>query len=424
MRVGGRLNRLAVAAAFFGAALVGCSTDGSANVGVACTAPGVTPGAVKIGFVVSDTGIGAEAFAAARAGMDARIGAANADGGIHGRRVEYAWRDDGGQPQQASQATQELVKQESVFGLVAVTVALSEAMPRLAEERVPVVGFAVEPGWARHQNMFSDSYNASAETVGRYIQAAGGEKVALITTGAAQTITDSAAQYANALRSIGLTVTATIPFAAAADSPAQVVARIKASGADSLLALSGPADIATIVSTARANGVTLDTVVGLSGYDQRLITAMGPQLGGVSFPVYFRPFEAGGPAIERFRDSMAKFAPESGNSDQQFAMFAYIYADMFLRGLELAGPCPSREGFISALRGVSDFDAGGLVAPVDLGTNVGKPSSCHAFVRINETGTAFVVDRERLCADGTDGSGSAAGTGGTGGTGAAGGTGG
>ncbi|OHV27844.1 amino acid-binding protein [Parafrankia colletiae] len=412
-----------MAAGFFGAALVGCSTDNSTNVSVACTGPGVTPDAVKIGFVVSDSGVGAEAFAAARAGMDARIGAANTAGGVHGRRVEYAWRDDGGQPQQASQVTQELVQQESVFGLVAVTVALSEAMSRLAEEQVPVVGFAVEPGWAEHQNMISDTYSASPETVGRYIQATGGEKVALVTTGTAQTTVDSAAQYAGALQSIGLTVTATIPFSAAADSPAQVVARIKSSGADSLLALSGPGDIATIVSTARATGVNIGTVVGLSGYDQQLITAMGSQLSGVSFPVYFRPFEAGGPAIERYRESMAKFAPESGNSDQQFAMFAYIYADLFLRGLELAGPCPSREGFISALRGLSDFDAGGLVTPVDLGKNIGKPAACNAFVQINETGTAFTVVQERLCADGTNGSGGAAGIGGTGGTGVAGETG-
>lgn len=108
-----------------------------------------------------------------------------------------------------------------------------------------------------------------------------------------------------------------------------------------------------------------------------------------------------GALIERYRGAMTRFAPETALPEQQFAMFAYIYTDLFLQGLRLAGTCPTREGFISSLLKVADYNAGGLIEQVDLRNNIGKVPDCNAFVQIDSTGSAYQVTHERLCGDGS-----------------------
>ncbi|OHV22979.1 amino acid-binding protein [Parafrankia soli] len=391
-----------VAAAALAVAVTGCSASGggSTTEAAACDSPGVTADQVKIGLVVTDSGPGSAAFDSARSGVDARIGLANQEGGIHGRQIVYEWRDDANSPSQNANVTTSLVQQDSVFGLLTVTAALGDSLDRLAAQQVPVVGFA-QPDWGKYQNFFTYLYAASPDTIGRYIQASGGTKVAFVTTGTSAFTLQVMARYQAAFRAIGLGTTDAISYASSTDSPARVVQQISAAGADSMIGFTTSGDFAAIAQAARAAHLDLSSSVALTGYDHGLLPTLGPALSGVSFPVYFRPFEAGGAAIDRYRAAMTRFAPETFVPEQQFAMHAYIYTDMFLRGLELAGPCPTREGFISALRKVSNYDAGGLIAPINLGNNASQPLNCYAFVKINPAGNAFQVVHERLCADGT-----------------------
>ncbi|WP_407672301.1 ABC transporter substrate-binding protein [Parafrankia discariae] len=127
--------------------------------------------------------------------------------------------------------------------------------------------------------------------------------------------------------------------------------------------------------------------ISLTGYDPSLLPTLGPALAGVPIPVYFRPSEAGGAPIDRYRDAMARYAPQTAIPEQQFAMFGCICTDLFPRGLEAAGECPTRAGFISALRKVSDYDMGGLIDPVDLASNAGQPIRCNASSRSTRSAT-------------------------------------
>ncbi|OHV56572.1 ABC transporter substrate-binding protein [Pseudofrankia sp. BMG5.36] len=298
-------------------------------------------------------------------------------------------------------ATEDLVEHEKVFGLVTATAALGNSMDRLTRQGVPVAGVAVEPSWAGRENMFSFIYSASPEVVGHYIQAARGSRVALITADQSAVTSDTTTAYTRGLRAAGISTVEAFPYVVGSSSPDQVASKIVDFGADALLGLSMPDDFAKVVQATHTLGAHLAVSVVLTGYDHSLLSSFGPALAGVSMPVYFRPFEAGGPAVKRYQDAMTRYAPESGNPDQQFAMFTYISTDLFVRGLDLAGPCPTRAGFIEALRGVSAYDAGGLIAPIDLHDYSGKPLSCYAFVQVTAAGTAFEPVRERMCADGS-----------------------
>ncbi|ABW12375.1 putative Leu/Ile/Val-binding lipoprotein transmembrane [Parafrankia sp. EAN1pec] len=400
MRLGCLARPFGVAAAILVAATASCSSpDAGGGANAVCNSSGVTADQVKLGFVFSDSGTGSTAFSSARSGIDARIGLANEEGGIHGRRIVYDWRDDGNSPSQNARVTEELAQQESVFGLVTATTSIGGSLDTLATQGVPVVGLAL-PAWAKYQNFFSNLYEFSPQTLGRYIQASGGTKVAFVTTGASAITMENVARYKAIVESIGLTVVGTISYASASDSPTRIAGQLANVGADSILGFTTPDDFAAIMQAVRAVNLRLAVSISLAGYDRGLLPTLGPALAGVSFPVYFRPFEAGGAPIERYREAMTRFAPQAVFPEQQFAMYAYIYTDMFLRGLEVAGACPTREGFISALRGVTGYDAGGLIEPVDLRDIATKPLTCNAFVQISPAGDEFQVVRIRLCADG------------------------
>lgn len=384
------------------AAAVGCSATGANGNEAAgtCNSPGVTADEVKIGLVFTDSGTGSSSFASARSGVDARIGLANEEGGINGRRIVYEWRDDANSTSQNSRVTDELVQRENVFGLLGESSSFGGSLESLSTQNVPVVGIA-QASWARYKNVFSELYEPAPETIGRYIRESGGSRVGVLITGASAFALEVIPRYTEAFGRVGLTSTDTISYARGSDSPARIVQKLATAGADSIVAFMTPQDLADIMPAVRAADLSLTSTLSLGGYDRGLLPTLGPALAGVSVPVFFLPFEAGGPAIARYTDAMARFAPQALIPEQQFAMRAYIHMDIFLRGLQLAGDCPTRAGFLSALRQVPDYDADGLIAPTDLGNNANVRLDCYGFVQVNQPGNAFQVIRERLCADGT-----------------------
>ncbi|WP_232295159.1 ABC transporter substrate-binding protein [Parafrankia sp. EUN1f] len=391
----------AVVAVTLLAGAVSCGS-GSGNDGVAaCTGPGVTVDQVRLGMVLSDSGPGSDAFSSARAGVNARLGVANAAGGVNGRRITYEWRDDTSSQLESNQVAQDLVK-DGVFGLLPVTTVFGDALESLKDTGVPVVGFASLSTWARYQNFFSYGYVVDPTAIARYIQQAGGSKVGFVMTGSVDSALQTAQEYRDAFERFGLRTTETVPYVHGVDSPNQTISKLIAADADTIIGFTVPTDLAELVVAARNMRMNLKSTVSLVGYDQSQLPTVGRDLAGVSFDVHFRPFESSDPAIESYRAAMAKYSPETQPA-QQFAMLGYIYADMFVKGLEQAGTCPTRQSFMTGLRAVHDYNAGGLIETLDFATNASVPLSCYAFVRINATGTDFEMVNERLCGSDTGG---------------------
>ncbi|OHV40390.1 amino acid-binding protein [Parafrankia soli] len=406
MHLGGLARRfgvVAVTAVAVAVAVTGCSAEGKGGDGSAgaCDGPGVTADRVKIGFIYSDSGPGSSVLSFARAGVDARIGLANDTGGVNGRRLVYDWRDDGSSPSENAHVTEELVQDKSVFGLISATAAAGGSLDSLSAHGIPITGLA-NPAWVKYSNLFAYMYDVSPAVTARYIQAGGGTKAAFVMTGSPDFTVQAIERFKAAFAAVGVSTTETISYASGVDSPIQVARQIVNSGADSIVAFTAPEDLVEILqATGTAGPNFFNTVVSVTGYDRTVLRTFGPQLAGVSFSVNFHPFESQNVAMDQYRNAMARFAPESTEPEQQFALYGYLYADLFIRGLELAGDCPTREGFIESLRKVTDYDAGGLIDPVDLNANRTQPLQCNAFVRINPAGTAFDINRARLCADGS-----------------------
>src|SRR5262245_28814103 len=176
---------LATAVSTVVALAAGCSRPNEETAGPpSCSTPGFGPEEIKIGWIYPDSGPIASALAATRSGFIARVEQQNAAGGIHGRKITFAWRDDVGNAARNLEAAHELVNGEQVFGLVESTTVASGGAEYLRTQGVPVAGLPAEPVWADHRyaNMFAHAYvitdGPSVDVYGTFVRARGGTKAA------------------------------------------------------------------------------------------------------------------------------------------------------------------------------------------------------------------------------------------------------
>ncbi|WP_026239302.1 ABC transporter substrate-binding protein [Parafrankia discariae] len=385
------------------AALTGCRSD-AAQSAPPCVTEGVTADEVKLGLLFPDTGLGAVTFSAARAGIDARFGAVNAAGGVHGRRIVYDWRDDTAKASMNLTTARTLVERENVFGMLETSTVASGSAAYLAERGIPVLGIAVEDAWAKYRNMFSFNYSftakGSVDTFGKFVHERGGTKAMILYNPLDPTVsTHIAEEFTSSFQSVGITTTTVgtddNPVSAQADEIAQQMA---AQGVDTLAGTLSTEGLARVVAAVRRQHVPLKAILSSSpAPNADLLQTYGAQLAGVTTFAAYIPLETKSPALDSYRAAMATYAPQLQDTDQTLALVGYIIADMFIRGLEETGDCPTRQGYIDALRAVKGYNAGGLIGDIDLERDFGKPAECYSFVEVNAEGSAIQIVSPNYC---------------------------
>ncbi|MCM3920947.1 ABC transporter substrate-binding protein [Frankia sp. AiPs1] len=392
-----RCYRLAPALVLLAVAtLTGCTSQGTEA--AACDSPGVTPNEVRIGLLYPDSGVLAPTFSSSRAGIDARLGLANEHGGVHGRKIVYDWQDDRGTAEANIQGARTLVERQNVFGVIESSFSASGSAQYLADRGVPVTGIATEDIWSHYRNMFSFSYTDgnAVDTFGTFVHNRGGKRVLLVQAALSASVSELTSKYDQSIRAAGLDLAGILSYSSQADNPEDTARRIVESGADTVIFLIQPPDYLQVLHALRGTGRQPGLVLAVTGYDRQLLATAGAQMAGLVIPVFYRPFELGGAAVETYETAVTRFAPQIPQAQHDFALMSYVDTDMFIRGLEAAGPCPTRRAFIDGLRSVTHYDADGLIAPVDFATGLGRTTNCYSFVQVNPTGTAFdVVDRDR-----------------------------
>ncbi|MBL7499167.1 ABC transporter substrate-binding protein [Frankia sp. CNm7] len=388
----------AAAAVLAAAAASGCAGDnGAPGAGNSCNAPGVSADEIRIGLVFPNDGTIGAALKSARSGVDARLGLVNEAGGIHGRKITYVWRDDQGTAQANNVAVQELVGSADVFALLEASTGASGGADYLRSQSVPAIGLPIESIWAdpAYPNMFTFpslvASGSASDVFGRYVLAQGGSRAVIVSTDsvvAAQRFTPLIGQSLAASR----IPTTQLAYNSTITNPARFAEQLRESDADVLVLDLPPADGPQILAAARAAGLTFRVVLAAAGYGKETIERYGASVAGFTTFSIFVPFEAKVPAQREYLDAAQRHAPELQSPSEDVAYGTYIATDILVRGLTDAGPCPTREGFVQALRAVTDYNAGGLVSGrLTFDKNVGQPFSCLIFSRVNAAGTAFEV---------------------------------
>ena len=375
---------------------IGCASQGaSSEQDIVCNAPGVSADTIKIGYIYPETGLTAELFRSSRSGVTARIAEANANGGIHGRRIEFEWRDDASDPATNARAARELVERENVFGIIETTTVASGSAEYLHQNNVPVAGNALESVWSQYRNMFTYANRfttgGTISSWGQFARERGATRAVVLVASVSESSRSSANALTQSLEAAGIEVVETIDYAPGVSSPDSIGRRIRSLNVDMLTGGLAATDFAAVQTAAIANGAKFKVVMSPSGYDRRLLQAYGARLANTYYFMNYRAFEENLPGHQRYRAAIAQYSPELTQPDQELAFTGYINTDLFLLGLERAGECPTREGFINALRQVRDYDAGGLLpGPADLSV-LGQLNVCYTFVQVNEDGTGYNV---------------------------------
>jgi ABC-type branched-subunit amino acid transport system substrate-binding protein len=381
-------------------AAAGCggvaSATGGGATAASCDTPGFTANEIKLGFVFPDSGPVGPSLAAARSGFVARIGQANAAGGIDGRKIVYSWADDQSSMSMNQLAVEDLVNNQHVFGLVEATVSAGGGEGFLRQNNIPVTGIPAEALWAdqSNRNMFAYSYlftssPASVTTFGDYVKSQGGTLAATIDSTATPDATDVNAKISSSLAAAGIpTAPGTFVFNPNTTDPVQLGERLKAAHVDVVINSFTGSALAELVRGIREAGAPVKVILAPSGYDKSMLQQYGKALSGMTAAVAYIPFELGGPAHRAYLNAMNTYAPETQPPDQEIAFVTYILTDLFLSGLQKAGPCPTRIGYINKLR-ASTYTSGLLPGPVDMTKNFGQIANCYTFMQVNAAGTAY-----------------------------------
>ncbi|WP_250282562.1 ABC transporter substrate-binding protein [Frankia sp. CiP1_Cm_nod2] len=350
---------------------------------------------VKAGLLYSSSGPGASPAHGFRSGVQARFELANAEGGVNGRKLTYVWRDDATDPTLNLVGARQLVEDEKVFGIMQGLQVAGGSAQYLGDQGIPVTGFAGETVWAQHQNMFSWHYytveKGSSTVWGDFASSRGGTRAAMVDMALSDSTRKYHQQVVESLRRTGVSVDMEYEVTASTTSFETLARQMKAARIDTIAGALFPDVLAKLIPAVRAAGVDLKTVLVPAGYDQTLLRQLGPTLAGVVVYVSFVPFEQNAQAYTRMLSAMSTYAPENQSPTQEGAVFGWLSADMFVRGLREAGPCPTQQSFIGGLRKVHDYSADGLLPrPIDLTTNFEQLGDCFTFVQVSDDGSRFV----------------------------------
>jgi branched-chain amino acid transport system substrate-binding protein len=358
--------------------------------------PGVTADTITVGLIAPLTGVESPDGVGMVQSAQARIDVQNAQGGVFGRRLKLVTEDDTSSPAGNATAAQVLVTNKGVFAVDDNSGFTFGAVKFLQQHGIPVVGGgydAVEWGQQPYTNMFSIAPTLWDPHFPQYTQPAALMKQLGVTTVASlgfavSPSSHAAAQgFAVAARTEGLAasyVNSSLPFGTV--DTTSVALAMKQAHVDGIDFLTDSATAFAVITSAREAGISLKAAVVPNGYGQSLLkqaTAAQAAQGVIFNPDGFAPVELGSPATKAMQAAFQEYYNYTGDPD--FGWYqGWASMDLMIKGLEVAGKNPTRQSFISNLRQVTDYTAGGLLpAPTNF-TQFGQaaPQTCAWYVKL------------------------------------------
>lgn len=331
-------------------------------------------------------------------GVQAYFDYRNSMGGINGRQLELAAVVDDDLVNTKQKAL-ELIDSD-VFGIFAATV-FQDGYADIAEAGVPLwITMPVASAADGYDNMFVPIGAPCVEDCQYHFSVqeaviAGATKVGVLGFGASPISRGCVASITDTFERWGPDLGIEVVYkndSLALGFPNGVgpeVTAMKAAGVDLVQTCIDQNSVLTVLQELRRQGMNDTTVVLPQGYaDQRFIEENKDLLEGALLGVFTRPFESNieGTAAATFLE----WAERSGVQVNDFAIQGWIDADMAATAILEAGPVFDRQSAVDAFNQLTDYDAGGLISPVDwtlqhdapTGTANLPAQECFTFVRV------------------------------------------
>jgi branched-chain amino acid transport system substrate-binding protein len=378
MRARGLCAALAAALLLAGCGAGGRPDEGGGFGGAAAAEVGVTETSVKVGAHFPLTGVAAPGYSEIPTGTKAYFDFVNAAGGVHGRQIEYVFRDDAYNPTQTSQVVNELVLQDQVFALMGGlgTPTHSAVLDYLNSEGVPDLfvssGSLLWDQPAQNPMTFGwqPDYEVEAKIIGQYVaQNFPQARVGLFLQD------DDLGRDAEigARRYLEGQIVAAERYTPGNTDVAPQIAALQAAGADLVIGFNVPSYTALSQLQSLRLNYTPQWIYSNIGSDPALVGSLLARfsegqvtdaglLEGVLTTEYLPGVDTPeNPWTQLFRRVWDAHGGEGELTNYRIYGMAEAYT--FVQALQAAGPDPTREGIVEAVEGAGATFEGPWVAP-------------------------------------------------------------
>jgi branched-chain amino acid transport system substrate-binding protein len=354
----------------------------------------------KIGILIDETGLAAGTYATtSEKGVKAAFAAVNAEM-PNGAKLTYVTADTQSTPAGALSAAQSLVQQQHVFAILPLTSAFFGAQPYLTKAGVPVVGPGIDgPEWFNHANtnLFNTfgeyDENLSTTAYGTFMKAQGVTTCGSIGSSNIPSVTSAAKGFMASCKLAGLktsTISTTIPYGGT--DIGAIALQMKADGVNGLESPQSNNTAYALVARLKQLGVKLKVTLIAIGYGSDTLNSPAAVAAaqGLGFTPEGAPIELNTPGAQKFKAALvAGGITEPPTYPEQVS---YQAAQAFLAGFQAANKANvSQQEFMTALRGVKNFDAAGELAPAKIDfSKYGGPSMGGCIWPVKLTGNQFV----------------------------------
>ena len=348
------------------AAALAFSAGAAALAGTARTAadPGVTPTSILLGGTVPLSGVAA-AYSSVAVGANAYFKYVNAKGGVNGRRIDYTYLDDQYNPANTVQLTRKLVEQDKVFAIFNTlgTEPNLAIRPYLNQLKVPQLfaasgdtSFGADAAQYPYTIGFQPSYQAEGWILGRYMrQSHPHAKIAVIAQDDSYG-RDLLLGFKRGLVGGSAKVIAAQNYEVTASDVSSQIARLKASGADTLAIFATPQfAIQSYVYASKLGWKPFVLTNAVSSASNIMVLASeggtNKTVNGSVSVVFLKdptdPRWSKDPAIVLYRSIMAKYA-KGANVKDVYNVYGMAVAYATVNLLKRLGKNPTRAGLVAA----------------------------------------------------------------------------
>lgn len=331
--------------------------------------PGVTDTTIKIGILGSLTGPAAIWGTGNLSGATLAFEQVNAEGGIHGRKIEFISMDDETSAPKGMAAFSRLVESEEVFAIVGPT-SSAVGVPllgQLSESDVPVfISIFSSPMMTEPpvRNIFRAGVindRMQGRAIAKHLVENGGYKRIAILRQSDEYGANGGKSVAGKLGELGIEPVATEIFNAADTDFSSQILRIRSADPEAIVIYGYPAAGAILTRQIRDLGLTAKIIGSSASANANYPELVGPAAVGVELVsnLIVLPEHDVEP-MASFRKTFQGRFPDLARQERPGLsdILGYGGAVTFVEGLRRAGPDLTREGLIQALETLDGFDPG------------------------------------------------------------------
>jgi len=327
--------------------------------------PGVTPTTIVLGQSAAFSGPAAQLGIQMNLGTKTYFDHVNAQGGVHGRKIELRTRDDKYEAKLAAENTRKLIEEDKVFALISAvgTPTSAAAMPIFTEAKVPYFGpftgaeLLREP-FNRYIFNVRASYFDETEKIVEQLVSTGMKNIAVFYQNDAYGMAGlTGTERAMQRRNMKIAATATVERNSA--DVAQAVKSIGAARPDAVVMISAYTSIAAFVREMKKDGYNGQfhnvSFVG----SKALADALGDEGHGVAISQVVPPPWT--PTTQIVKEYQARMKAAGVTAYDFTSLEGFIVAKAFTEGLKRAGRDLTRERLIAALETMTYVDLGDFI---------------------------------------------------------------